>query len=134
MFPALPTPARRQSSIKFSHPLATVTGFNSLGTKQSSSINYRSIAFFSVLTCAFFLVRIWIPRMSHYGQPQAAPPPLPPPGQAYLQPYAPPPQLQPQPGYPPKGDAPVETQSRGDGFWRGCCAGLCCCCLLDMCF
>ncbi|KAK1413437.1 hypothetical protein QVD17_35210 [Tagetes erecta] len=26
------------------------------------------------------------------------------------------------------------TQSRGDGFWRGCCAGLCCCCLLDACF
>ncbi|KAI3511307.1 hypothetical protein L1887_18456 [Cichorium endivia] len=26
------------------------------------------------------------------------------------------------------------TQSRGDGFWRGCCAGMCCCCLLDMCF
>nr|XP_043611198.1 cysteine-rich and transmembrane domain-containing protein WIH1-like isoform X2 [Erigeron canadensis] len=29
---------------------------------------------------------------------------------------------------------PHETQSRGDGFWRGCCAGLCCCCLLDICF
>ncbi|KAK9058267.1 hypothetical protein SSX86_023107 [Deinandra increscens subsp. villosa] len=26
------------------------------------------------------------------------------------------------------------TQSRGDGFWKGCCAGMCCCCLLDICF
>ncbi|KAI3826830.1 hypothetical protein L1987_00886 [Smallanthus sonchifolius] len=26
------------------------------------------------------------------------------------------------------------TQSRGDGFWRGCCAGMWCCCLLDICF
>ncbi|XP_024983931.1 cysteine-rich and transmembrane domain-containing protein WIH2-like [Cynara cardunculus var. scolymus] len=29
---------------------------------------------------------------------------------------------------------PHGTQSRGDGFWRGCCAGMCCCCLLDICF
>ncbi|KAL7616602.1 protein CYSTEINE-RICH TRANSMEMBRANE MODULE 9 [Lactuca sativa] len=29
---------------------------------------------------------------------------------------------------------PHGTQPRGDGFWRGCCAGLCCCCLLDACF
>ncbi|PIN12137.1 hypothetical protein CDL12_15252 [Handroanthus impetiginosus] len=29
---------------------------------------------------------------------------------------------------------PAETQSRGDGFWKGCCAGLCCYCLLDACF
>ncbi|CAA3032769.1 Hypothetical predicted protein [Olea europaea subsp. europaea] len=27
-----------------------------------------------------------------------------------------------------------ESQSRGDGFWRGCCAALCCCCALDACF
>ncbi|KAG6627301.1 hypothetical protein CIPAW_15G117700 [Carya illinoinensis] len=31
---------------------------------------------------------------------------------------------------PPQG----ETMSRGDGFWRRCCAGLCCYCCLDMCF
>nr|XP_034899112.1 cysteine-rich and transmembrane domain-containing protein WIH1-like [Populus alba] len=29
---------------------------------------------------------------------------------------------------------PVETKSRGDGFWKGCCAALCCCCALDICF
>ncbi|KAL4598886.1 hypothetical protein ACB092_11G089600 [Castanea dentata] len=29
---------------------------------------------------------------------------------------------------------PVETKSRGDGFWKGCCAALCCCCALDACF
>ncbi|PON92684.1 Cysteine-rich transmembrane CYSTM domain containing protein [Trema orientale] len=29
---------------------------------------------------------------------------------------------------------PQETKSRGDGFWRGCCAGWCCYCCLDMCF
>ncbi|KAK6916135.1 Cysteine-rich transmembrane CYSTM domain [Dillenia turbinata] len=46
----------------------------------------------------------------------------------------------PPPGYPMREgpqDAPpvpVETKSRGDGFWRGCCAGLCCGCLLDACF
>ncbi|XVF71163.1 hypothetical protein PTKIN_Ptkin12aG0014300 [Pterospermum kingtungense] len=28
----------------------------------------------------------------------------------------------------------VETKSRGDGFWKGCCAALCCCCALDACF
>ncbi|CAA3010512.1 Hypothetical predicted protein [Olea europaea subsp. europaea] len=30
--------------------------------------------------------------------------------------------------------AAKKTQSRGDGFWRGCCAALCCCCALDACF
>ncbi|KAK6916136.1 Cysteine-rich transmembrane CYSTM domain [Dillenia turbinata] len=46
----------------------------------------------------------------------------------------------PPPGYPLREfpqDAPrvpVETKSRGDGFWRGCCAGLCCCCALETCF
>ncbi|KAL8474163.1 hypothetical protein ACS0TY_030842 [Phlomoides rotata] len=30
--------------------------------------------------------------------------------------------------------APPTTQSRGDGFWKGCCAALCCCCALDACF
>ncbi|XP_071725750.1 protein CYSTEINE-RICH TRANSMEMBRANE MODULE 9-like [Rutidosis leptorrhynchoides] len=30
--------------------------------------------------------------------------------------------------------APIQTQTRGDGFWKGCCAALCCCCVLDACF
>ncbi|KAL2581941.1 hypothetical protein AAZV13_15G212300 [Glycine max] len=47
-------------------------------------------------------------------------------------------------GYPSKGDptavgypqqrVPEETTSRGDGFWKGCCAALCCCWVLDCCF
>ncbi|XP_019193697.1 PREDICTED: cysteine-rich and transmembrane domain-containing protein B-like isoform X2 [Ipomoea nil] len=59
-------------------------------------------------------------------QPQggfSAPPPLPP------------------PGYPVRDgqgrsepSVPAQTQSRGDGFWKGCCAGLCCCCALEACF
>nr|GMC47332.1 cysteine-rich and transmembrane domain-containing protein WIH2-like [Ipomoea batatas] len=43
-------------------------------------------------------------------------------------------------GYPtPAGDAQVRrgkrhnTKSRGDGFWKGCCAALCCCWVLDVC-
>ncbi|XP_058072039.1 protein CYSTEINE-RICH TRANSMEMBRANE MODULE 6-like isoform X1 [Magnolia sinica] len=88
--------------------------------------------------------------MSHYEQhqgPQIYPPPAtayPPPGQAYPpQSYpgtayvaAPPPM-----GYPtnegsgyPQQHVPVETKSRGDGFWKGCCAALRCCCVLDACF
>ncbi|XP_042058972.1 cysteine-rich and transmembrane domain-containing protein WIH1-like isoform X2 [Salvia splendens] len=70
--------------------------------------------------------------MSNYNQPQAYPPPgtaaaypVEPPG-GYM---APPPQA----GFA-VNDPPADTQSRGDGFWRGCCAGLCCCCLLDACF
>ncbi|KAJ7960188.1 Cysteine-rich/transmembrane domain A-like protein [Quillaja saponaria] len=27
----------------------------------------------------------------------------------------------------------VETKSKGDGFWKGCCAALCCCWVLDAC-
>ncbi|XP_023511660.1 cysteine-rich and transmembrane domain-containing protein WIH1-like [Cucurbita pepo subsp. pepo] len=27
-----------------------------------------------------------------------------------------------------------QTQSRGDGFWKGCCAALCCCWVLDCVF
>ncbi|CAN6834223.1 hypothetical protein Bca4012_033721 [Brassica carinata] len=30
--------------------------------------------------------------------------------------------------------APVETKSKGDGFWKGCLAAVCCCCVLDACF
>ncbi|XP_010551736.1 PREDICTED: cysteine-rich and transmembrane domain-containing protein A-like [Tarenaya hassleriana] len=50
------------------------------------------------------------------------------------EPYTTPPPV----GYPTRDTAfdnpPVETKSKGDGFWKGCCAGLCCCCLLDACF
>ncbi|KAH9673722.1 CYSTM domain-containing protein [Citrus sinensis] len=76
--------------------------------------------------------------MSSYNQNQSsvAYPPPPPSTTAGLYVAAPPPA-----GYPTKdGDhgyaqnAPVETKSRGDGFWKGCCAGLCCCCALDACF
>lgn len=34
----------------------------------------------------------------------------------------------------PRSDGGVETKSKGDGFWKGCCAALCCCCALDACF
>ncbi|KAJ8528339.1 hypothetical protein K7X08_022031 [Anisodus acutangulus] len=42
-------------------------------------------------------------------------------------------------GYPTRdgnGDSsvPTKTQTRGDGFWKGCFAALCCCCVLDACF
>ncbi|ESQ36390.1 hypothetical protein EUTSA_v10009262mg [Eutrema salsugineum] len=32
--------------------------------------------------------------------------------------------------------APVkaETKSKGDGFFKGCLAAMCCCCALDICF
>ncbi|XP_034219021.1 cysteine-rich and transmembrane domain-containing protein WIH1-like [Prunus dulcis] len=60
--------------------------------------------------------------------------------------YPPPPcsttpgQAPPPAGYPtrdapnPHGHGAVETKSKGDGFWKGCCAALCCCCALDACF
>ncbi|TJW23165.1 hypothetical protein E7L52_22525, partial [Bacillus paralicheniformis] len=77
----------------------------------------------------------WI--MSRYEQSQipVAHPPAPQEGAAYV--MAPPPV-----GYPARdggetkseNQAPVQTQSRGDGFWKGCCAALCCCCVLDACF
>ncbi|XP_028779698.1 cysteine-rich and transmembrane domain-containing protein WIH1-like [Neltuma alba] len=34
----------------------------------------------------------------------------------------------------PKQSVPQQTMSRGDGFWEGCCAVFCCCCILDYCF
>ncbi|XP_021801271.1 cysteine-rich and transmembrane domain-containing protein WIH1-like [Prunus avium] len=51
-------------------------------------------------------------------------------------------QAPPPAGYPTRDDqnppaaahGPVETKSKGDGFWKGCAAALCCCCLLDACF
>ncbi|KAL6314968.1 hypothetical protein AAG906_029189 [Vitis piasezkii] len=85
------------------------------------------------------------PPPSHVYPP---PTPYPPPGQVYPPPpswegqhqviyvAAPPPV-----GYPmrdgeghPQNHRPVETKSRGDGFWKGCAAALCCCCVLDCCF
>ncbi|XP_058072045.1 protein CYSTEINE-RICH TRANSMEMBRANE MODULE 4-like [Magnolia sinica] len=84
--------------------------------------------------------------MSQYEQHQA-PQVYPPPGQAYPpQSYPPqmegyPPTAPPPMGYPtkdgsgyPQQHVPVETKSRGDGFWKGCFAALCCCCVLDACF
>ncbi|XP_011095692.1 cysteine-rich and transmembrane domain-containing protein A-like isoform X2 [Sesamum indicum] len=80
--------------------------------------------------------------MSQYNQqhqaPAHPPPPTsyPPPADSYNGPYvmAPPPM-----GYPTKddrnqGQVPMETTSRGDGFLKGCLAGLCCCWCLDICF
>ncbi|KAK9924249.1 hypothetical protein M0R45_032629 [Rubus argutus] len=29
----------------------------------------------------------------------------------------------------PRSGGRVETKSKGDGFWKGCCAALCCCLL-----
>ncbi|XP_061361239.1 protein CYSTEINE-RICH TRANSMEMBRANE MODULE 9-like [Gastrolobium bilobum] len=79
--------------------------------------------------------------MSHFNNHQEAPVSYPPTGQVYPPPTsyvsAPPPM-----GYPSK-DGPVgypqqsvteQTTSRGDGFWKGCCAALCCCWVLDCCF
>ncbi|KAK1303978.1 hypothetical protein QJS10_CPB11g01665 [Acorus calamus] len=81
--------------------------------------------------------------MSRYDQQAAPASAYPPPGQGYpaggypQQAYVAPPPA----GYPmkdgeayPQQAAPVETKSRGDGFWKGCCAALCCCCALDVCF
>ncbi|XP_073220134.1 protein CYSTEINE-RICH TRANSMEMBRANE MODULE 9-like [Cicer arietinum] len=28
----------------------------------------------------------------------------------------------------------TQTKLKGSGFWRGCCAGWCCYCCLDICF
>ncbi|CAJ1958080.1 unnamed protein product [Sphenostylis stenocarpa] len=75
--------------------------------------------------------------MNHFGNHQETPVSYPPQGQTYSSaPYvtAPPPM-----GYPskdgsvgyPQQRVPEETTSRGDGFWKGCCAALCCCWVLD---
>ncbi|WCJ39137.1 hypothetical protein M5689_020150 [Euphorbia peplus] len=40
-------------------------------------------------------------------------------------------------GYPMKDgnhDQPQVSETKQRGFGKGCCAGLCCCCLLDACF
>ncbi|CAJ1958083.1 unnamed protein product [Sphenostylis stenocarpa] len=81
--------------------------------------------------------------MNHFNNQQEVPVSSAPQVQAYSSaPYVsstPPPM-----GYPSKDDpaavgypqqrVPEETTSRGDGFWKGCCAALCCCCALDCCF
>ncbi|XP_022871894.1 cysteine-rich and transmembrane domain-containing protein WIH1-like isoform X2 [Olea europaea var. sylvestris] len=77
--------------------------------------------------------------MNKYDQHEAsAPPPSYPPGtQGNLDgPYvmAPPPVGYPTKDGDNKGNAPVETTTRGDGFLKGCLAGLCCCWCLDICF
>ncbi|URE36863.1 hypothetical protein MUK42_04337, partial [Musa troglodytarum] len=73
----------------------------------------------------------WVPRTGGYAETSAfAYPPEQAP--AYV---APPPA-----GYPTRdggvssAPVPIETKSRGDGFWKGCCAALCCCWVLDVCF
>ncbi|KAJ0049133.1 hypothetical protein Pint_16336 [Pistacia integerrima] len=63
--------------------------------------------------------------MSDQKQAQDPPPPLanyPMKGDKLPPPPPPPPHPQPK------------TKNRGDGFWRGCCAGWCCYCCLDACF
>ncbi|KAM3694367.1 hypothetical protein ACJW31_07G052500 [Castanea mollissima] len=77
-------------------------------------------------------------EIHHQPPPGAADPPLsyPPPQTAY------PPVGYPAMNYGPGGypqqpppqayNAP--TKHKGDGFWKGCFAALCCCCALDMCF
>ncbi|KAJ1430746.1 Cysteine-rich transmembrane CYSTM domain [Sesbania bispinosa] len=81
--------------------------------------------------------------MSYFNNKQEAPAvSYPPSGQAY--PPAPHVTAPPPMGYPskdgPQGEGypqqrvPEQTTSRGDGFWKGCCAALCCCCALDICF
>ncbi|URE36862.1 hypothetical protein MUK42_04337 [Musa troglodytarum] len=75
------------------------------------------------------------PKMSYYAQQQAPPPP-----QAYPPEQAPAYVAPPPAGYPTRdggvssAPVPIETKSRGDGFWKGCCAALCCCWVLDVCF
>ncbi|CAL9169035.1 unnamed protein product [Musa hybrid cultivar] len=82
--------------------------------------------------------------MSYYAQQQAPPPPpqaYPPPPSSYPPPEQAPTYVAPPPaGYPTRdgglssAPVPIETKSRGDGFWKGCCAALCCCWVLDVCF
>ncbi|CAL5199130.1 unnamed protein product [Lathyrus oleraceus] len=75
--------------------------------------------------------------MSNFHNQQQTPVSYPPPGEAYpTSQYdtAPPPM-----GYPSKDGSeeqriPDQTTSRGDGFWKGCCAAICCCCAIDICF
>ncbi|XP_076950462.1 protein CYSTEINE-RICH TRANSMEMBRANE MODULE 6-like isoform X2 [Bidens hawaiensis] len=64
------------------------------------------------------------------GTDYVAPTPLPPPPEVVGQPVKDGYELSDKNNNPPDHG----TQSRGDGFWRGCCAGMCCCCLLDICF
>ncbi|XP_073057483.1 protein CYSTEINE-RICH TRANSMEMBRANE MODULE 6-like [Primulina eburnea] len=78
--------------------------------------------------------------MSNYDQTQAVYPPPRTANPADTHGYVTPP---PPAGYPTNDGSEVQarnpsstntTKSRGDGFWKGCCAALCCCCALDACF
>ncbi|KAL1299972.1 protein CYSTEINE-RICH TRANSMEMBRANE MODULE 1 isoform X2 [Arachis duranensis] len=83
--------------------------------------------------------------MSHFNNQHEAPvsyPPTmsaypPPPAASYVS--APPPMGYPSKDGPPAAgypqqSVPQHTTTKGDGFWKGCCAALCCCCALDICF
>ncbi|KAK2971991.1 hypothetical protein RJ640_005011 [Escallonia rubra] len=76
--------------------------------------------------------------MSHYDQhqvPVAYPAAYPPPAvEGCRQGTAPPPIGYPTNACPPQHPSSIETTTRGDGFWKGCFAALCCCCVLDACF
>ncbi|WJX72869.1 hypothetical protein P8452_56705 [Trifolium repens] len=80
--------------------------------------------------------------MNHFNNQQQAPAvSYPPAGETYSSAQyvtAPPPMGYPSKdgseGYPHQQRIPDQTTSRGDGFWKGCCAALCCCCALDICF
>ncbi|CAL1409434.1 unnamed protein product [Linum trigynum] len=99
------------------------------------------------------------PPPSHHAYPPPPGPEYPPMGNAYpppqYTPYPPPPPPQPAPCYghdphaaaPPPAGYPVMveqhghqhqpvaagTQSKGDGFWKGCAAALCCCFAFEVC-
>ncbi|KAK7334982.1 hypothetical protein VNO80_26751 [Phaseolus coccineus] len=80
--------------------------------------------------------------MNHFNNQQEAPVSY----QAQVQAYSSAPYVSAPPpmGYPSKDEqttvgypqqrVPEETRSKGDGFWKGCCAALCCCWVLDCCF
>ncbi|XP_030543953.1 protein CYSTEINE-RICH TRANSMEMBRANE MODULE 3 isoform X11 [Rhodamnia argentea] len=73
--------------------------------------------------------------MSQYDNQNQIPVAYPPPASATMY-VAPPPPV----GYPtrdgqqaPRNAVPIETKTKGDGFWKGCCAALCCACVLEAC-
>ncbi|MED6205367.1 hypothetical protein PIB30_016953 [Stylosanthes scabra] len=82
--------------------------------------------------------------MSHFNNQQEAPVSYPPtmsayPPQSASYVSAPPPMGYPSKDGPaavgyPQQSVPEHTTSKGDGFWKGCCAAICCCCALDICF
>ncbi|KAH9318902.1 hypothetical protein KI387_020671, partial [Taxus chinensis] len=110
MFPGCSYPPQSFLLHKQQHPLSSSI-IISIGFTSTSLSAYN-------LQASFFNSS----KMSYYNQnqvPVGAPPP-----QGYPQSYPPPPQGYPpagypQQGYPPQGGPPPETQSRGDGFWKG---------------